>query len=280
MTDLTQLPAPSAVEVLDFETILAACKADLLARYPEVATVLDLESEPLVKLLEVFAYREMLFRARVNEAARAHLLAFATDADLDHLGALFGVTRLAGEKDDRLRLRIQLQIAALAGQGTKEHYEFVAMTADLNVRSAYAMQPAPGRVRVLLWLQDASLQTATLTTVEGALNAENARMLGVPVSVGIAQPSPINITARITRERTAPSNLLAQLNSSLAPAFDAFARLGRDVARSWITTLLHVKGVAAVDYPQADAPAASTPLAADEYPVLGLVTLIDAGVAQ
>ena len=113
--DTSALPSPAVVELLDFEAIVADIKADLLARYPEAATVLDLESEPLVKLLESFAFRELLFRARVNDAARAHLLAFATGADLDHLGALFGVSRMTGETDDRLRVRIQLRIAAIAG---------------------------------------------------------------------------------------------------------------------------------------------------------------------
>ena len=44
--DLTQLPPPEVVETLDFETILQVHRADLLARYPEAAAVIDLESEP------------------------------------------------------------------------------------------------------------------------------------------------------------------------------------------------------------------------------------------
>ena len=36
--DLTQLPAPTVVETLDFETILASHRADLIARYPAAAT--------------------------------------------------------------------------------------------------------------------------------------------------------------------------------------------------------------------------------------------------
>ena len=66
--DLTQLPPPEVVETLDFETILQVHRADLLARYPEAAAVIDLESEPLNKLLQAHAYRELLYRQRVNEA--------------------------------------------------------------------------------------------------------------------------------------------------------------------------------------------------------------------
>lgn len=276
--DTGQLPSPAVVEVLDYEAIVAALKADLLARHPEAAAVLDLESEPLVKLLEAFAYRELLYRARVNDAARAHLLAYAAGTDLDHLGAMFGITRMAGETDERLRLRIQLRIAALAGQGTRAHYELVALTASANVRAAYATQPRPGQVRVVLWLASTGQAAATHAAVLAALNAENARMLGVDASVGVATPRPIDITARITRERSAPPHLIAQLGQALASAFDANATLGRTVARSWVTTLLHVPGVAAVEYVGNDAPPPAAVLAADEYPVLGAVQLIDAGV--
>lgn len=274
--DTSALPSPAVVELLDFEAIVADIKADLLARYPEAATVLDLESEPLVKLLESFAFRELLFRARVNDAARAHLLAFATGADLDHLAALFGISRMASETDDRLRVRIQLRIAALSGQGTREHYELVAMTATINVRAAYAIQPRPGYVHVVLWLHAENAQSPV--DVADALNADNARMLGVEVTVGTATPHPVNIHARIWRTANASPDLLAKLQQRLATAFAERAALGRSVARSWITTLLHADGVAAVDFVSNDAPPATTTLFNDQFPTLGTVQLIDAGV--
>jgi len=275
-TDLATLPPPAVVEPLDFEALVRDIKADVLARYPEAAEVLALESEPLVKLLEAFAYREMLYRARVNDAARAHLLAFATGGDLDHLAALFNVQRLAGEDDERLRLRLQLRIAALAGQGTREHYEFVALSTSLNVRGAHAMQPAPGSVHVVLWLHDAGQDT--VQQVRAALDHEGARMLGVAMSVGLAKPRPINVRARIWRTAGASPTLLADLAALLAANMGTQATLGRRVARSWITSILHAPGVAAVDYVGDDAPPASTVLAADEYPVPGAVDLTDAGV--
>src|SRR5256885_10009568 len=67
---LDALPQPGVVETLDFERILDAHRADLLARHPEAAEVLALESEPLNKLLEAHAYRELLYRARVNDVDR------------------------------------------------------------------------------------------------------------------------------------------------------------------------------------------------------------------
>ncbi|EOU4947133.1 baseplate assembly protein, partial [Enterobacter hormaechei] len=90
--DLSQLPAPDVVEELDFETILAERKATMISLFPEeqqaaVARTLALESEPLTKYLEENAYREVIWRQRVNEAARSVMLAYAAGNDLDLLGA-------------------------------------------------------------------------------------------------------------------------------------------------------------------------------------------------
>ena len=275
--DIATLPPPSVVEPLDFEAILAAQRTDLIARYPEADDVLDLESEPLAKLMEVFAYRELLYRARVNDAARAHLVAFATGSDLEHLGAFYNVPRIDGEADDRYRRRILLRVAALAGNGTKEHYEHVALTASQNVQDAIATQPWPGSVNVQLWLADHSQAEATQAQVLAALTAPAARPLGVPVSVSLAKPRHIHLTARLQREGGAPVNLVAQVLESLPAAMAAYARLGRAVPRSWITTRLHVAGIARVTYPDDAAPPEVTTLAADEYPVWGTVQLVDEG---
>lgn len=95
IVDLT----PDVVEVLDYEIILAERKATLVSLYPEeqqeaVARTLILESEPIVKLLEENAYRGVIWRQRVNEAARAVMLAYAAGSDLDQIGANYNVPRL------------------------------------------------------------------------------------------------------------------------------------------------------------------------------------------
>ncbi|EKN5085172.1 baseplate assembly protein, partial [Yersinia enterocolitica] len=97
--DLSLLPPPFVVEELDYETLLAERKATLISLYPEeqraaVARTLSLESEPLVKLLQENAYREVILRQRVNDAARAVMVAYAVGSDLDQLGANNNVERL------------------------------------------------------------------------------------------------------------------------------------------------------------------------------------------
>ncbi len=278
IVDLSTLPAPGVIEELDFELLLADLRADLLQRYPEAADVLDLESEPLVKLMQAFAYRELLYRQRVNEAARSNLLAFSNGTDLDHKGAFYNLPRLPGELDARYRVRIQLRIAALAGNGTGEQYQLLAMTSSQNVRSASVGHVQPGSVALVLWLIDAGQAEATLAQVRTALAAENARPLGVPVSVSLAQAKPIRVAARLWREPAAPVDLVQQIAAALPPAVASYAALGRDVPRSWITARLHVAGVARVEFVDAESPPENTVLQANEFPTIGELHLLDQGV--
>ena len=91
--ELSALPAPQVLEDLDFEDIF---QDDLAAFRSHMGENWDalLESDPVTKLLEVGAYRKLLNRARVNDAAKASLLAYARGTDLDNRAADFNVTRL------------------------------------------------------------------------------------------------------------------------------------------------------------------------------------------
>ena len=129
--DVSRLPAPNVVEPLDFEAIYQAQLADFRARLPEWNAVL--ESDPVLKLLEATAYRELLLRQRVNEAAKGVMLAYAAGPDLDQIGALFGVSRLDGEDDTRLRYRVQQGFAALGAAGPVQAYRAHAMAVSIDV---------------------------------------------------------------------------------------------------------------------------------------------------
>lgn len=275
------LPLPQVVEELSFENIFNQSRdtfADLQRPHqPDVDEVLQLESEPAAKVLQAHSYREMLYRARVNDAARAHLQPFALGTDLDYLAGDFGVTRLPEETDERLRVRLGLRIAALAGQGTREHYEFTALAASNQVRQARASSPIAGKVVVMLWVWDQSQAQAVRTLVDAALNADSARMLGVSMTVSVAVPKLINIKANITRRRSAPASLLGMLQQRLEQAFADMAIMSESVARSYITALLQADGVHAVEFPVADRPEANTLIEVGKYPALGEVMLIDVG---
>lgn len=281
MIDLTTLASPDIVEQLDFLTLLDRRKARLLSLLPDadraaVAEILALASDPMVKLLEESAYCEMVLRARANDVARANLLAFATGSDLDQLGAFYGLARQPGEDDARYRTRLQLRIAALAGNGTREIYALTAMSASIDIVDAAVQRPVPGRVDVAIWIRAGADVAAVLAAASAAFAADAGHMLGVPVTVRVAAARPVAVTATVWREPSAPLDLAAVLAAGLPAAIGSHAMLGRDVPRSWLMARLHATGVARVDLAQ---PVADILLAADEYPVAGVIAISDGGVA-
>ena len=272
--DLSQIAPPDVVETLDFETIYQALLTDFRRLYPEWTA--ELESDPVVKLLELVAYLALLLRARINDAARSNLLAFAIGGDLEQLVSFYGVTRQADELDDRLRLRVQFQIAALAGNGTREQYRATALAASSAVVDAAVLQPAAGSVDVALWIAQGVDAAAVLAAVGAAFAGDSARMLGVPVTVRQALARPIDVTATIYRESSAPVDLPKRLADALPAAVAEYARLGRDVPRSWLLSSLHVAGVSRVELA---APIGDVTMASDEYAVAGVMHISDGGVA-
>ncbi|MEA9587606.1 hypothetical protein VC279_11575 [Xanthomonas sp. WHRI 10064A] len=117
--DLSRLQAPDLIETLSFETIFAAALAQFCQLMPEFSALT--EAEPVYKLLQLFAARELLIRQRANDKAQQTMQAFATGSNLDQMGALFGVVRLVldpvqpgdgvpptNESEVNFRYRIQL----------------------------------------------------------------------------------------------------------------------------------------------------------------------------
>jgi phage-related baseplate assembly protein len=244
-------------------------------------------------VLEEIAYAELILRARINDAARSNLLAFATGGDLDQLGAFYGVARMENETDTRYRKRIGVQIAAIAGNGTRERYVSVALAADPSVRDAAVLSRSPGSVDVALWIADrpvdvplppntdyptanAAHHAAVLAEVETAFAAPGVAMLGVPLVIYEAIPQAVDIVAIVVRESSAPVNLVADLAARLPELIRAHAELGRDVARSRILSWLHVAGVSRVELTTPDA---DLLIPADGYAVPGVISLVDGGLS-
>lgn len=158
--DFSTLPAPDAIEPLDYESILAAMINDLIARDPDYSEIL--ESDPGIKVLEVAAARELVLRQRVNDALRATLLRYAGRGDLDNLAVFYGVTRRDGEDDPAFRLRTIERIRGSSSAGGASWYRYHALTADPRVKDAYVERTAPGELKVSILASDADrIPTAT-----------------------------------------------------------------------------------------------------------------------
>ncbi|MEG3166622.1 baseplate J/gp47 family protein [Sphingomonas sp. LB3N6] len=255
--DLSRLPAPMIVETLDFETIYGQMLAQLVALLPDFdATV---ESDPAVKLLQVAAYREMLLRSRVNDAARAVMPAYAIGADLDNLAALMGVVRLlitpadaqtgaaaVLESDQDFRRRLVLAPEGYSVAGPEGAYIFHALSASADVLDASATSPTTGEVCVTVLARDGTgvASAALLAAVLAYVSAETRRPLTDYVTIQSAQIVPYAVAASITTFAGPDGSIvIAEARARLAAYIANSHRLGRDITRSGIFAALHVEGV-------------------------------------
>ncbi|EOG6951243.1 baseplate assembly protein [Edwardsiella piscicida] len=266
--DLSQLPRPQIIKVLDFETILVEVKAFMVEVFPQeqqaaVAAALDLESEPLNVIAQVVAYREMMLMQRINDGAAACMLSHATLGDLDNLGANNNTQRLVtqeatdttdavDESDAAFRLRIQAAFEGLSVAGPTGAYEYFAKSASGKVADAKATSPSPAVVvvSVLSTEGDGTPGQALLETVTKALSADDKRPVADRLTVQAAEIVNYRINAVLYLYpgpesepiRTAAENALRAWVSQQG-------KIGRDVARSAIMAALHVQGVQRVVLP-------------------------------
>ncbi|NOW46711.1 phage-related baseplate assembly protein [Novosphingobium sp. SG751A] len=253
--DLSQLPAPTVVEALDYEAIRASWVAHMQELLPTWdATV---ESDPAVKVLEVGAYREMLKEQQFNERALQCLLAYAKDSNLDHLGALLGVARLTGEDDTAFLYRIQLAPSAFSVAGPESAYEYLALSADSTLADASVTSPSPGVVLVSLLSKtgDGTASASQIANVEAAL--AGARPLTDQVIVQSAQIIPYTITGSLTLFDGPDGDVVVATSQAATQAYAAAARkIGRDINRANIFAAIAVAGVSnvALESPLADMP--------------------------
>lgn len=243
LKDLASLPAPAVIESLSFETIFEELQTEFQSRYPDYSALLA--SDPAMKLLEVAAYREVLLRNRINEAAKASLLAFATGSDLDHLAAFYGVTRLTDETDEALRLRTRQRIIGFANAGGAAHYRYWALSASPEVADVEVDSPEPGRVRisVLAKGEEQTVSNAVLDAVRAVVLRDDIRVLTDTIEVVPAELMPVMVHARLWLYPDAPLETVAAIQAVFASTLAACAGLGWDLTRSWIVGQLQRAGV-------------------------------------
>ena len=267
LVDLKKLPAPKVVQELSYETLLAQRKAKFLSLQENDdmrqhwQARLQLESEPVVKLLEENAYLELLLRTNINESAKAVMLAYATGSDLDQLGALFGVTRLIiqaedlkstppspakYEDDERFRTRIQMSLEGLTTAGSRASYEFHALSTSAKVKDVDVTSPTAGTVKVAILSTEGqgTADSDLINAVKEQLNAEHIRPLTDTVLVESAVILPYEIQAAITLYPTVlESVVMANVNKSIANYANKQHLLGIDITLSGIYAALHQEGV-------------------------------------
>lgn len=260
--DMSKVPVPDVVETLDFETILAELLEDFNSQYPEFSALL--ESDPAYKGLEVAAYREVRLRQRVNDAARAVMVASATGADLDNLGAFVPLERKildegdadarpvilpTYEDDEDFRRRVQMAPEGLSPAGPSGAYEFHALTVT-DVVGAKAVTPSPGRVAVYILsrfgngVPDESL----INAVDSALNDEKIRPLTDFVTIYPAEIVEYQVNAILyIQSGPAPAAVVDSASAAVTAYVSSKHAMGTAVPLSGIYAALHVEGVEKVE---------------------------------
>lgn len=259
--DLSKLPAPDIIQTISFESILSEITLSFSQQFPSYSALL--ESDPVVKLLEVFAYREVILRQKINDASRANMLAYAKGSDLDNLAALFNVSRAIlveadptaippveaiYEDDQRFLRRISLAMEGFSTAGPAGAYQYHTYQADSGVKDVHVYSPQAGEVHVVP-LSD-NLEKNGLPDVEQlqrihlSLNEEDVRPLTDKVSVKPPQIIPFQVHAKIAVNR-GPGNewssqqALVKLESYLEDQI----KLGTKITQSAIIAALHQPGV-------------------------------------
>jgi phage-related baseplate assembly protein len=262
--DLASLPAPTVIEVLSFEDYYQQALSEFRGLMGDNWTA-ALESDPVVKLLERAAYEKLMTRARINDAAKAQLVAYARGTDLDHLAANYNVKRLTViesdptaippieaqyEEDDSLMERTLLAFEGMAVAGPSGAYEFHALSADGRVADAKASSPSPATVLVSILnrLNGGVATEDLLNNIRIALSDETIRPVGDRVIVQSAELINYEIEA-VLYLYPGPENELSLIEAiaSKDRYINTQRRLGRDIRRSAIYAALHVSRVQRVE---------------------------------
>jgi phage-related baseplate assembly protein len=268
--DLSTLPAPKIIEELNFETIFNNRKEQFINLYPldkqtELRKTLELESEPIVKLLQESSYQELILRQRINEAALAVMIAYSNGEDLDNLSAIFNVKRLVIQQADNtvtppieqimesdldLQNRTPEAFEGLSVAGPRGAYRFFAKSADGRVLDAEVLSPKPCYITVVVLSREnngvASQKLLDIVTTE--LNDEERRPIADRVTVQSAKIIDYQIEANIYLDPYPEAEpIKAAAIENLINFINNKHRIGIRINRSAIMSALHVEGVQRVE---------------------------------
>lgn len=272
--DLSSLPEPSTVGVLDYNAILEARLTELeasLGEYYEAAKVSEImalarniAASPIRYLSEAGAARELYVENRINAAIRSVFLSTARGTDLDQIGANRGVVRkvlddsdpdnVVLENDETFRARVQLVVEAWSPHGTEGSYVYWALDADDRVADVAvygpnhglepAIPPAEPKMVVLSSEGDGTADQALLDKVFEHCTVDTRRPVADKLTVMSAQPVIYTIEAvlHVTTPETA-AVLQAQAQAAAEAFINSRIRIGRKVYRTSIAAALKVEGV-------------------------------------
>lgn len=268
--DFSQLPEPNLIQELDYESIFNERKEKFIALYPATEqnqwrTILNRESDPVVKVLQENAYLELLYRNKCNADARSLLLAYAEGSDLDHLALTeYGLIRLIVtpadnsvvppspaiyESDERLRERCLLSFDGMNTAGSANAYRYFALSADgrvdgIKVRSDDANPYLLDIVITQVDSLNGEASAELITAVQNALDPDHVRPVCDRPTVKSSSATNYQIEAQLYVGKNAEDALLLEAaNIRLDKYIKNAQKNGESIYRSAIFAALHVDGI-------------------------------------
>lgn len=268
--DFSQLPEPNLIQELDYESIFNERKEKFIALYPATEqnqwrTILNRESDPVVKVLQENAYLELLYRNKCNADARSLLLAYAEGSDLDHLALTeYGLIRLIVtpadnsvvppspaiyESDERLRERCILSFDGMNTAGSANAYRYFTLSADgrvdgIKVKSDEATPCFLDIVITQVDSENGAASEELIQIVQAALDPDTVRPVSDRPTVKSSIATNYQIEAVLYVGKNAEDALLLETaNIRLDKYIKNAQKNGESIYLSAIYAALHVNGI-------------------------------------
>lgn len=271
--DFAQLPSPSIIQELDYSTIFTSRKEKFISLHPtseqeSIRSTLNRESDPIVKLLQESAYLELLYQSKCNHDARSLLLAYAENADLDHLALTeYGLIRLIitpadesitpvrpaiYESDERFKERCLLSFDSMNTAGSSNAYRFFTLSADGRIDGVkiYSAFENPFLLDVIITQIDSENGEASLELIkiaQDALDPEKVRPVCDRPIVKSSIATNYIIKAQLFIGKNAEDSLLIEAaNIRLDHYIQKTKKSGQSIRLSAIYAALHIDGISRV----------------------------------
>lgn len=259
--DLSTVPAPDIVEQISYAEILAGFITQLQTLEPEYLSLN--ESDPAYKILEIAAGREVIIRQRINDAAKACMLTYATGSNLENLSSFYGVFRntispeddttfpvtpAVMESDSALRYRTQLALQGISTAGPIGAYKYHALSVagvfDVGIQGPPDTSPGNVTVTVMSGTGTGAASSGLLALVTTALNNEDVRPLTDTVTVKSVTVLTFSVVAVLhISAGPDPATILTAATASVNAFLSSMKKVGASIRVSALYASLNIGGV-------------------------------------
>lgn len=233
--DISQLPEPNFIE-RDATKITDA----LIAKYEELSGKPLYPAQADRLMIDVIAYREMMIRTAINEAAKQNLIAFADGVMLDYLGDFFGVARLDNETDEQLRTRIRLAPESYATTGSRQAYIYHTLSTDASIIDAEAIRGEEGNIYIHILTADGVVSDTLKQAVLDNTSDEKKRPLSDRVHVLSGEMYEFSLSVKVyPLSHANPQTVMQNVKDKAQVYINSLQKkLGQDVVPSQIIDAL------------------------------------------